>query len=168
MSIPMTNDRHGHLTLTIFPGKEQIRIGEDVVLRFHRDMLAEIERLRNSVTVLQKSNDLYRESFGETIAELERLRAIVDKLPKTADGVPMHPGAIVWTNPGCPDDPQKTMVTSVINFVACGAPDGEQSIRTPLDDCCPDCDEGFQASECYSTRAAAEAALTAKLKKEGE
>jgi hypothetical protein len=30
-------------------------------------------------------------------AEIERLRAIVDQLPKTADGVPMLPGSKVWT-----------------------------------------------------------------------
>ena len=28
--------------------------------------------------------------------EIERLRAIVDRLPKTADGVPMVPGLRVW------------------------------------------------------------------------
>lgn len=28
--------------------------------------------------------------------EIERLRAIVDRLPKTADGVPIYPGMTVW------------------------------------------------------------------------
>ena len=32
----------------------------------------------------------------QAIAEINRLRAIVDKLPKTADGVPVVPGMEVW------------------------------------------------------------------------
>ena len=32
----------------------------------------------------------------EVLAEIERLKAIVDKLPKTADGVPVVPGMRVW------------------------------------------------------------------------
>ena len=32
----------------------------------------------------------------ELIGEIDRLRAIVDKLPKTADGVPITPGMDVW------------------------------------------------------------------------
>ncbi len=33
------------------------------------------------------ARDIIREAYAEQTAELERLRAIVDKLPKTADGV---------------------------------------------------------------------------------
>ncbi len=37
------------------------------------------------------------EKGGGVAGEIERLRAIVDKLPKTADGVPIIPGqTIVW------------------------------------------------------------------------
>lgn len=42
--------------------------------------------------------------------EIERLRAIVDKLPKTKDGVPVPPGCDVWVDP---ESPHCCLVTHV-------------------------------------------------------
>lgn len=42
------------------------------------------------------SADELLELCGLQHAEVERLQAIVDKLPKTADGVPVVPGMVVW------------------------------------------------------------------------
>ena len=36
--------------------------------------------------------------LGHAEAEIERLRAIVDRLPTTADGVPVMPGMRLWTS----------------------------------------------------------------------
>jgi len=76
--------------------------------------------------------------------EVERLRAIVDKLPKTADGVPVVPGMTLWDS------------------IWLGRPFGVQQLSV----FCPNasrsewmCNEGeVDVSQCYSTRAAAEAA----------
>jgi len=38
----------------------------------------------------------FHEIIGKQRAEIERLTAIIDKLPKTADGVPIVPGMIAW------------------------------------------------------------------------
>jgi len=38
----------------------------------------------------------YRHEIHRLEAEVEQLQAIIDKLPKTADGVPMVPGMRVW------------------------------------------------------------------------
>jgi hypothetical protein len=44
---------------------------------------------------MRSCDELTKECFRHK-AEIERLRAIVDRLPKTADGVPMVPGLRVW------------------------------------------------------------------------
>lgn len=41
--------------------------------------------------------DYAKHICNQAAAEIERLRAIVDKLPKTADGVPMTPGMNVYS-----------------------------------------------------------------------
>jgi hypothetical protein len=70
--------------------------------------------------------------LAELQTEIERLRAIVDRLPKTADGVPIAPGQGVWT--WFPDRSQPETVT-LQRIGACGVYAG-----------------------CYSTREAAEKA----------
>lgn len=89
--------------------------------------------------------------------ELDRLHAIVERLPKTADGAPIAPGILVYTLDDI-DDP--TLVTGVSNYNACDCDgDGEESYHGAQDDCQPDCDRNHDAKQCYSTR---EAALAAK------
>lgn len=46
----------------------------------------------------ERSDEITRlcSTVAEQAAELERLRAVVDRLPKTADGVPVTPGMEVW------------------------------------------------------------------------
>lgn len=91
-------------------------------------------------------------------AKILQLQAIVDRLPKTADGVPVAPGMMVWT-PDDLDDP--SLVTGVTNFNASGCDcdgDGEESYHNAGDDCHWKCDRSNPANECYSTRAAAQAA----------
>lgn len=39
-----------------------------------------------------------REYISDLEEEIEQLEAIVDKLPKTADGVPVTPGMTIWFN----------------------------------------------------------------------
>lgn len=39
----------------------------------------------------------YANTIRKLLAEIARLQPIVDKLSKTADGVPMFPGMEVWT-----------------------------------------------------------------------
>ncbi len=40
------------------------------------------------------------EAVAEALAEIERLRAVVDRLPSTADGVPVTPGMTVYLDGG--------------------------------------------------------------------
>ena len=71
--------------------------------------------------------------YRKALDELERLRAIVDKLPKTADGVPVVPGLDnVWVKNGPNVRPSESMTTWRLLQV--------------------------RRSYCYSTREAAEAA----------
>lgn len=85
--------------------------------------------------------------------KMRELEAKVEKLPKTADGVPVVPGMKVYVpeDDGYLDN-DGYLVTGVMNFVACGAKDGEQSYATPLHDCTEDCDDWNLTSKCYSTR----------------
>jgi len=85
---------------------------------------------------------------SEVEPELERLRAIVDKLPKTADGVPVVPGMRLWVFAGAHDyEPSGLRSVTVRRLTAMAASGWEhrQLQRTPL-------------SKFYSTREAAEAA----------
>jgi len=43
----------------------------------------------------------FRSERDEARAEIERLQAIVERLPKTADGVPVYPGMQVWYHSEC-------------------------------------------------------------------
>ena len=84
------------------------------------------------------SNDQHQEpplDIDALLAENARLGAVVERQPKTADGVPAHNGMKVWY-PG--DDDYGTVTFHV-------------------------CDEGGYTAinKCYSTHAAAEAAKAA-------
>ena len=87
----------------------------------------------------------------------DALRAIVDKLPKTADGVPLMPGDAVYysRNPSEKEvveflvAPYEKWVTDVW-----GVKNQPRAISKG--------GGGWPASRCYSTRAAAESALAAE------
>ena len=97
--------------------------------------------------------------------ERDKLQAIVDKLPKTKDGVPVVCGNFYYDKrqDDGSDDETNIMVTGIVDYQACGAgPEGEKGYYTPMDDCVEGCDGTTDFSQLYSTKAAAEAA------KEGE
>lgn len=76
----------------------------------------------------------------------ERLQAIVDRLPKTADGVPIVPGGDYWSN-----NDRGTFQWSVVELhqtAASGTFHGSPCVYESYD-------------ECYSTREAAEKARQA-------
>jgi hypothetical protein len=80
---------------------------------------------------------------GRVVGELERLRAIVDRLPVTADGVPVAPGMTIYepaSKYGAPVEP--FVANAVYAFT-----------DAPLHNI---------YRECYSTREAAEAAAKEK------
>ncbi len=86
--------------------------------------------------------------------QIARLQAIVDKLPKTMDGVPVIFGDFVWKKRG------GEMLTGTIGS------DCELG-RSMVDVCNADLptadnDVTLEISECYSTREAAEAAQKGK------
>ena len=74
--------------------------------------------------------------------EIERLRAIVDKLPKTADGVPVLPGMTLW-------DSVWINKPFVVHSLLVFCPEAARSEWTTNDG---EVDPG----QCYSTREAAE------------
>ena len=84
-----------------------------------------------------------------TIKEyITRLEAIVDKLPKTADGVPVVPGEYVWT-PG------------LAMWIVCrgnGSSDYCETLAAEPN--AYDMDPSAPVKSCYSTREAAEAAAS--------
>lgn len=87
-------------------------------------------------------------------AEIERLHAIVDRLPKTADGVPIAPGDELW----CIDSEDGWEGAITVRDVECVGKYGEETscwlIRSTGRN-------ELWAEDCYSTReAAAEAART--------
>ena len=102
-----------------------------------RDALAEITRFRTIVDELRK--------------EIQQLRRhvrideeIIDKLPRTADGVPVVPGMTLW-DPVWPDDPFGVQALLVF------CPNARRSEWM--------CNDGeVDAAQCYSTREAADAA----------
>lgn len=77
------------------------------------------------------------------------LRAVVERLPKTADGVPVTPGQLIWPRSDImqPEDEEGTAVKC--RWYICD-PLGGELIE----------DDELDLSKCYSTRAAAEAART--------
>ena len=79
----------------------------------------------------------------QLVAKIERLQAIVDTLPKTADGVPIHPGMTLFDKDGFSDTKVTGFQVSVSGELLC--------LYSP---------NGFDAicSGYYSTREAAEKA----------
>lgn len=86
-------------------------------------------------------------AIDEKDSEIEHLQAIVDKLPKTADGVPIVPGMTVsvLANYG---DGLRIHKLVVYDLTSIGCSDGDRY--------------HWDCHQCYSTREAAEAALDAK------
>ena len=76
-----------------------------------------------------------RQALAELQEENDRLQAIVAKLPKTADGVPVVPGMEVWQD--CFDGIKQ-------RWAASGIEDDRAMVTS------------FVYAECYSTRKAAE------------
>jgi hypothetical protein len=62
-----------------------------------REAADEIERLRGDLSALQETLTGVKSMHADALEESERLTAIVDRLPKTADGVPMTLGQTVYT-----------------------------------------------------------------------
>jgi len=79
-----------------------------------------------------------RIAVEELIVEAKRLQAIVDKLPKTADGAPIVPGMEVWL-PGHPRYP------------------GEVETDFSVNPCVDWPEKIYNPTKLYSTREAAEA-----------
>lgn len=79
-------------------------------------------------------------------AEIDRLQAIIDKLPKTADGVPVTPGMAIWPKLEffVPNEQGGTVVLCIVDTET-----GERIM--PYDGAA-----GWQPEKCYSTREAAE------------
>lgn len=94
-------------------------------------------------------------AIDEAVAELDRLHAIVELLPKTADGVPVVPGETQWAV-FCydRDDPDEPLRVSACNYVG-NASDWTDGIKWEIEDCV-DC--RCEVIGVYSTREAAEAA----------
>ena len=84
--------------------------------------------------------DAMPHTMDEAAAELQRLQAIVDKLPRTADGVPVTPLMELWH----PEAPQ-------MSFTALGV--STVNANTPLGG-----GDYIDHRVCYSTPEAAEAA----------
>ena len=98
-------------------------------------------------------------------ARAEAAEKIVERLPKTADGVPIAPGMMVYTKPSDEWDDGERLVTGLSNFRACPPwnerPDrdtAQASFRHAGCDCREECDANVDAALCYSTRELAEAA----------
>ena len=85
---------------------------------------------------------LMSESLEAKDRELEQLRAIVDKLPKTADGVPVVPGMMVW------------------RVLLSGSLDYREVVSIISSDVVSLNDIGAYFGDLYSTREAAEKART--------
>jgi hypothetical protein len=122
---------------------------------------AEIQRLRETANNGIECSQCLRPSppepvcmycadcYSKQVAEIERLRAIVDKLPKTADGVTISPGMSVWC---LLDDEWQKVIASEVSDV------GQVNIMDEVDDEGGGFWEIREASDCYSTRQAAEEA----------
>jgi len=83
---------------------------------------------------------------------IDRLQAIVDKLPRTADGVAIVPGMVVYKWFECPPGIQAIDVVDVCDTedITCEINKGEFKGWTDV----------VESQDCYSTREAAEAAQT--------
>jgi len=129
--------------------------GEAQVLRdaeaYHAEELAEANERAERAEELAFAYDQTRSPMNPThkrlLEELERLRAIVAKLPRTADGVPVVPGRDTvwnWLPRG---------LHSKCSWVECAV-----EIRQPYNEAMYDYVDISEVGKCYSTREAAEAA----------
>ncbi len=96
-------------------------------------------------------------------AEITRLQAIVDKLPKTADGVPVTPGMTVWL----------AAQGEVSMFTATGGGSEHTIFAWPMtfgvaQDCGFENMDGLYPPKTFSTRTAAEAARSKNKRKENK
>jgi hypothetical protein len=99
--------------------------------------------------------------YAEMVAELEAARAKLAKLPRTKDGVEIVPGMVVYLE--CPDpgwwdvDPGTILETTVESITS-----GKGFAEYEGDFTIGGCDLEFGNLDCFSTHAAADAALAAK------
>jgi len=106
-----------------------------------------------AISLVQQGRHIGR---AEQADEIERLRAIVAKLPKTKDGVPVVPGMMVWLRPGTElmvsvQDHTTTLQDWKVLHVATGGTLGIVLQGTDLS-------ATIYAEDCHGTRKAAEAA----------
>ena len=97
-----------------------------------------------TVTVLIADAKPVKKAMQAAAAEIKRLQAIVDKLPKTKDGVPVVPGEDVVWHPAIANEEGELSPLDV-HASRCAS---WQEVPTVA----------FAVSECYSTREDAEAA----------
>ena len=96
------------------------------------------------------------ERIRELEREIERLNDVVDKLPKTADGVACYNGMMVWMING-----DKSITSGPVCWMGDATPPlgadmlAHGGYRNTLGAWC---DEWYRPADCYSTREAAEAA----------
>ena len=89
-----------------------------------------------------------QEYIRDLEAENKRLAAIVDRLPKTTDGVPITPGMTVWTyNPGYEEEILSYIVARI---ALCDKGDWWIADKTA-----DTWQGGMEPDECYSTEQAA-------------
>ncbi len=102
---------------------------------------------------ISRAEDAEEEATTQA-AELERLRAIVDKLPKAADGVPVVPGMelyLIWTPVVGGNKCRTRDCKGIIEWDEGVIMKWNMSGGTPAS-------QHIAIKDCYSTRAAAEAA----------
>jgi len=97
------------------------------------------ERRAEIVRSMEQGPYMWTAEGEELLAELDRLRAMEDKLPKTADGVAVVPGMMVWYRTGHHVVHRTVEMRAQLRNMAC-----------------------MSVSGCYSTREAAEAAKEPK------
>lgn len=124
---------------------------------YWKDLAEQLRAERDEYQILyyETMGDEPGESIEKLRAERDELRAVVERLPKTADGVPVHPGDEVWYGRLGPRGGMKgphsytvTVYGEVGDIHATGEEGGYMSESY-----------GLRVSECYSTREAAEAAV---------
>ena len=115
------------------------RIGMVNVPAAVADRIAELEAASQDD---KEAIQVFSDTADDWFAKFEALEAIVEKLPKTADGVPVVPGMRIFTSDGHPVLALNVSAKGYASAFSDGS--GEVSIRL-----------------CYSTRAAAEEALDA-------
>jgi len=116
----------------------------------YRRMEVEVKRLRE-----RGNSDIghyMEQELARVYDQVKQLRAIVDRLPKTADGFPIVPGMTVFI-----PHPRPSNLITEREVVA---PYGKVACLTkePAHNGCCESTTHRQARECYSTREAAEGA----------